>query len=173
MTFCPSCGRPVEDTATFCPNCGYNLHTMPQVGQSPALPTAGRGDPLPSGSKQRPIGVTIIAVLDGLLGLLMLLAGGAFLGFESLMGLYGGMLGQYHRLFVGVGIVYVLVGLVTIFLAWGIWKGSGWAWSAALVLALISAILHILSFNLLLLAINVIVIVYLFQPNVRLYFGRS
>jgi hypothetical protein len=122
--------------------------------------------------RSRPVGVTIIAVLDALVGFLMLLGGGAVLGVGSFMGTFGGPMSAYHGLVAGFGVLVAVVGLVTIFLAWGVWRGAGWAWMAALVIAALSAMLHLLSFNLLLLVINVIVIVYLLQPNVKLYFGR-
>jgi lysylphosphatidylglycerol synthetase-like protein (DUF2156 family) len=118
----------------------------------------------------RPVGVIIIAVLDALAGFLMLLGGGAILGVGVFLGSFGGPMSAFHGLRTGFGVLVVIVGLVTIFLAWGIWAGASWAWMAALVISVLSAVLHLLSFNIFVLAINVIVIVYLLQPNVKLYF---
>jgi lysylphosphatidylglycerol synthetase-like protein (DUF2156 family) len=172
MTFCPSCGKPVADNAIFCPSCGYSLQAKPQVAQQP--PTSASPQFVAGAGRRtsRPVGVTIIAVLDALLGLLMLLSGGAILGVGTFMGTFGGPMSAVHGLVTGFGVLVFVVGFVTIFLALGIWTGASWAWTAALVIAILSAVLHLLSFNLLLLAINVIVIVYLLQPNVKLYFRR-
>jgi lysylphosphatidylglycerol synthetase-like protein (DUF2156 family) len=167
MPFCPSCGKPIDENAAFCPSCGASLKVAPPpISSSPqAMGTDGR-------RAGRPVGVTIIAVLDALAGLLLLLGGGTMFGYSSMMGLYGGPLASYHGLLTAFGVLFVVVGLVTMFLAWGVWTGAGWAWTAALVIAVLSSVLHLLSFNVVSLAINVIVVVYLMQPSVKLYFGH-
>jgi hypothetical protein len=171
MPFCPSCGKPIDENAMFCTSCGASLKAAPPVSPPPIY--SSPQTMAPGGRRiERPIGVTIIAVLDAIAGLLLLLGGGAMFGYSSLMGLYGGPMASYHGLFTVFGALFVIVGLVTIFLAWGVWTGAGWAWTAALFIAVLSSVLHILSFNVVSLAINVIVIVYLLQPNVKLYFGH-
>ncbi|HVP23930.1 MAG TPA: zinc ribbon domain-containing protein [Conexivisphaerales archaeon] len=165
MAFCPSCGKQIDDNATFCPYCGANVKaSQPPAGAQPP-PTAVAG-------KERPLGVTIIAVLDVLAGLLLILAGGAMFGVRFMLGAYGGPMASRPGLVAAFGVLFVIVGLVTVFLAWGLWNGSTWAWTAALVIAVLSSILHLLTFNIIGLIINVIVIVYLLQANVKLYFGR-
>jgi hypothetical protein len=122
--------------------------------------------------KERPLGVTIISVLDAIAGLLLLLRAGAAFGYGFLLGIYGGPLASFHGLLAGLGVLFAIVGLVTVLLAWALWNGVGWAWSAGLAIAVLSSALQALSFSIVELAINVIVIVYLVQPNVRLYFGH-
>lgn len=170
MPFCPSCGKEVDESVLYCPRCGHSINPVSQAtSQPPALaaPMTGGGE-----KKHRPLGVTIIAVLDAIAGLLLLLRGGAYFGIRSMMGSAGGPLGSYRGLFAGLGLLFVLVGLVTIFLAWGLWSGFGWAWTAALILAVLGLVLHLLSFNIIGLIINVAVLVYLLVPNVRAYFGH-
>ncbi len=170
MPFCPSCGKQVDEGVLFCPSCGHNIGATPSASPTPSVPTpptdrAGR-------MKMRPLGVTIIVVLDAIAGLFLVLLGGAFFGYHYMMGSFGGPLQSARGLVAGLGLLFVVVGLVTVFLAWGLWRGATWAWTAALVIAILGLILHLLSLNIIGLAINVIIIVYLLQSNVRLYFGH-
>ena len=168
--FCPSCGKQVDDNITFCPNCGTNLKGGGAVpsGSTTTSPYPGG----PSSMPRRPIGVTIIAVLEAFAGVLLLLGGGAILGITSLMRAYGGAVGASRGLASVLGLLFVVVGLAVIFLAWGIWTGKGWAWMAALVIAVLSLVLHLISFNIIGLVINGVVIFYLTRPSVRVYFRR-
>ena len=165
MAFYPSCGKPVDDGAAFCPSCGYDLKTQPPTSPASLQPMAGG-----IARTAWPVGVTITAVLEGLAGFLELLGGAALLGVGTFMGRYGSILGVGLNMFLGVlGVFTLLVGLVTLFIAWGFWTGAGWAWTVGVVLTIVGAVLHLVTLpgSLVTLAINIIVLVYLFQPNMR------
>ena len=115
--------------------------------------------------KQRPIGVTIIALLAILGGIAFLVSG---LGTLVLIPLIGIFLGS--GLF-GLGLAYFLM-------AYGLWKGKGWAWTLTLILSGIGIIVGIGSIvvgnigSIFHTIINAIIIYYLYRPNVKAFFNR-
>ena len=137
----------------------------------------------------RPLGVTIIAILNVISGIIML-AGGAGLatlgsalptmttvdpnagGQMALVGLLGGGA-------VAVGAVLIILGIVSFIVAWGLFKGKGWAWTVTLILSAISIIMGIVSLvggnfgAIVNIIIAGIVIYYLFRPHVKAYFGKT
>jgi hypothetical protein len=115
--------------------------------------------------KQRPIGVTIIALLAILGGIAFLVSG---LGTLILIPLIG--------IFIGSGLF--ILGLAYFLMAYGLWKGKGWAWILTLILSGIGIIVGIGSIlvgnpgSVFHTIINAIVIYYLYRPNVKAFFNK-
>lgn len=115
--------------------------------------------------KQRPIGVTIIALLAILGGIAFLVSG---LGALVLIPLIG--------IFLGSGLF--ILGLAYFLMAYGLWKGKGWAWTLTLILSGIGIIVGIGSIvvgnigSIFHTIINAIIIYYLYRPNVKAFFNR-
>ena len=115
--------------------------------------------------KQRPIGVTIIALLAILGGIAFLASG---LGTLVLIPLIG--------IFLGSGMF--ILGLAYFLMAYGLWKGKGWAWTLTLILSGIGIIIGIGSIvvgnfgSIFHTIINAIIIYYLYRPNVKAFFNR-
>jgi uncharacterized membrane protein (DUF2068 family) len=109
--------------------------------------------------KQRPLGVTIIAIL-------MIISGIALLGTGAIL------------LVVGIGVVPIVLGIASFVMAYGLWKGKGWAWTITLIISVISIISAIVSIvfggsgAIINIIINAIIIYYLYRPNVKAYFGK-
>ena len=109
----------------------------------------------------RPLGVTIIAIL-AILGGIGSLVGGIFL----------------VAIIPILGAVLIIIGLAYFGVAYGLWKGLKWAWIITLivtVIAFISGLGSIIVGNVgavIPVIINGIIIYYLFQPNVKAYFGK-
>lgn len=110
--------------------------------------------------KHRPLGVTIIAIL-------LIIAG--------VISLVGGLI----LLIVLVGFIFLALGIAYLVMAYGLWKGKGWAWSISLILAgigIIMGIVYIIQDNLgggiVSIIINGVIIYYLFRPNVKAFFGK-
>ena len=132
----------------------------------------------------RPIGITILAVLETI-GALVLLALGAMvvlLGAAVLVaiGLGEASLGvALSEIVVFVGGFILLLGVIELVIAWGLWKGQGWAWTVALIVAvlgIIGGVIAIVSgslYNIVTLAIQVIIVYYLYRPEVKAYFGKK
>ena len=110
--------------------------------------------------KQRPLGVTIIAIL-------MIISGIALLSTWAIL------------LVVGIGVVPIVLGIASFVMAYGLWKGKGWAWTITLILSVISIISAIVSIAyggsgaIINIIINAIIIYYLYRPNVKAYFGKA
>jgi hypothetical protein len=109
--------------------------------------------------KHRPMGVTIIAILT-LIGGIIFLASGLVL------------------LIIGIGIILLALGIAYLVMAYGLWKGKGWAWTITLILSAIGIIVAIVSIAagnvaaIINVIIHGVVIYYLYRPNVKAFFGK-
>jgi uncharacterized membrane protein HdeD (DUF308 family) len=109
--------------------------------------------------KQRPLGVTIIAILMIISGIALISVGAALI-------------------VIGIGVVPIALGIASFVMAYGLWKGKGWAWTITLILSVISIISGIVSIAtgnvgaIIHIIINAVVIYYLYRPNVKAYFGK-
>lgn len=115
--------------------------------------------------KQRPVGVTMIALLAILGGIAFLVSG---LGTLILVPLLG--------IFIGGGLF--ILGLAYFLMAYGLWNGTGWAWTLTLILSAIGIIVGIGSIvvgnigSIFHTIINAIIIYYLYRPNVKAFFNK-
>ncbi|HZR28949.1 MAG TPA: hypothetical protein VFA71_09220 [Terriglobales bacterium] len=144
----------------------------------------------------RPVGVTVIAILQFLGAAFLILAG---IGFILGGGIIGSLLSQNSQLS-GAGLTGIMAGLGAVFavvlfvfaaiaaiLGWGMWQLKNWARIVTLVLAgigivfgglgLLFSLLHFhvitIVFIGIRLAINALIIWYLLQPDVKAAFeGR-
>jgi len=118
------------------------------------------------------MGVTILALLNILSGLVMLLVGlgiavlGVALVFLAPIGIFfGGIL--------------VILGIMSFIVAGGLLQGRGWAWTATLALSIISIVIGIASLvtgnagSIISMIISAVIIYYLYRPYVMAYFGKS
>jgi|ERR671921_1510331 hypothetical protein len=115
--------------------------------------------------RSRPLGVTIIAILAVIGGIGSVLSGLAIIAIIPLLGIiFGGLL--------------IIIGLAYFVVAYGLWKGLNWAWNITLIVSVIGIIVGLGSIvvgnigALFHLIVNVIVIYYLYRPNVKTYFGK-
>jgi uncharacterized membrane protein HdeD (DUF308 family) len=109
--------------------------------------------------KQRPLGVALIAILT-IIGGIIFLASGLVL------------------LIIGIGIILLALGIAYLIMAYGLWKGRGWAWTITLILSAIGIIVAIVSIAagnvgaIVTMIIHGVVIYYLYRPNVKAFFGK-
>lgn len=124
--------------------------------------------PRPTGAGERPLGVTIIAVLSAIGGFFGLLAALVFFGLGGIA-------------FLG-GLIILAYSLLSLALAYGFWTLKSWAWPLGVgvqALGIVQAVLQFLTqgtqiFSLLVsLAIAGVILWYLFQPHVKAAFGRA
>ncbi len=118
----------------------------------------------------RPLGVTIIAVLLIVGGILGILEALDLLGVWDLFGLDDNS---------GVGIGILIVAAANLLVGFGFWSLQGWAWTLAVIvtiLRLVSAVVGLfiggLAGGIIGLVIVLIILWYLFRPEVKAAFGK-
>jgi hypothetical protein len=140
----------------------------------------------------------VIAILNVIGGIMMLLAGiaavtaGALLpmvvpqetleegvpgtGMEVLSGVSTSMLGGGA---IVVGAIMIGLAIFSFIVAWGLLKGRGWAWTATVVLSVISLVFGVISvvtgnwFSIINVIISGIILYYMYRPHVKAYFGKG
>ncbi|MHA2356466.1 MAG: hypothetical protein ACXADC_14915 [Candidatus Thorarchaeota archaeon] len=116
------------------------------------------------GTNERPMGVTIIALLQIISSVIMLGGGyllvfvGAGLGFFGLGLLFRG--------------VFLIVGAIGFIIGWGLWTLKSWAWMIAFILNLVVVIIALIGFDIISLIIPLIIVIYLNQGEVKAAFER-
>ena len=138
--------------------------------------------------KKRPTGVTIIAILIIIGGILLLLAGiaGVAVGSLSISQVIG--LG-----FVIIGAILLAVGIGYLVVSYGLLKGKRWSWTITVVLLFIGIAINVVSIiifgyftfdtdtssflttnsgSIAGIIISVIILYYLYRPHVKSYFGK-
>lgn len=116
----------------------------------------------------RPLGVTIIGILWILAGLLTAIGGGVGGAALAIIGLGG--------LGAAVGVILVIIGLVFIALGIGCFKGWPWVWPVGVIFTIIGIIINLLSIlastwsAIIGIIIDLIILWYLFQPQVKAWF---
>lgn len=127
-------------------------------------------------TKSRPMGITILAILEVLVGLYHLVTGfGELFVAATIRSLayFGFQPGVFSIIPRFLGTVLIIIGLVSLLLAWGLWTGKGWAWKVALVFAILAIIVNLVSFHIVGLAIDAIIVYYLTRPAVKQFFTRT
>jgi hypothetical protein len=129
--------------------------------------------------KSRPMGVTILAVLEALGGLLWLLAGTGMMMLGALMPMFGAGLPMFVGAMAGLmSLVFLIFGILAFVLAYGLFTGKSWAWLWSLVFAVFGIILALfeamgsLGSGILPIIIYLIIIYYITRPHVKAFFGK-
>lgn len=118
---------------------------------------------------ERPLGVTIIAVLAAIGGLFGLIGS---LAIFSLLAASGGI-------FVVYALMTLAVSILSLVFAYGAWTLQPWAWTLGVVLEAVAVALGVYSLvdgdasAIVSIALAGIVLWYLFQPSVKAAFGRT
>jgi hypothetical protein len=123
------------------------------------IPTPTTGYSAPSGD--RPLGVTILAVLEIIVGLLGLFSGFTLLTLGAMMP-FG--LGAFAAV---IGAVVLFIGILDVIIGWGLWSLKSWAWMVALIVNIINLILNAIQLAWLGAIINLIIILYLQQGDIK------
>jgi hypothetical protein len=118
------------------------------------------------------LGVTIIAILTVLGGIGFLFSGIGAVAVAP-------FLSDLGILSAGIGATLIALGIAYFVMAYGLWKGKGWAWTITLILSYIGIALGIASIvtgnigAIFHLAINIVVVYYLYRPHVKAFFGKG
>jgi hypothetical protein len=162
MPFCSKCGKEVSEDTRFCPNCG---HDTKAPGQEIV--------------RSRPSGITIIAVLQSLVGLAALLLGVFMViaaGFFGIIELPAEVPVYFTgAILAGIGLLSIFIGIISFVVAYGFWNGRGWAWTIGIVvnvISLISDLASLTSGGFFGLICTGLILYYLTRPHVKRYFGK-
>ena len=134
----------------------------------------------------RPIGVTVLAILIALSGVLLLFAAvvlgivaGTMTEFiESVIVDYGSMVipdveGFLEAMLLVIATVSATFGIFALIDAYGLWVGAGWAWWLTIILSALGILIGILSApgGIISIFINILIIYYFTRPYVKEFFG--
>jgi hypothetical protein len=127
------------------------------------------GDEVEMSEKKRPTVVKILVLIVAIgsimpiLAGVMMLTGGAYEGY-FMQELLSQILPAY----------FVVVGVIGLVLAWGLWIGNGWAWVIAVILHVIGVIMGLASVptGIVGVVIDAIVLYLLIRPDTRKFCGK-
>jgi hypothetical protein len=107
--------------------------------------------------QHRPTGVTIIAILTIIGGILLLLSGIALVAFGVLFSVNrvgattitsaSSIVGAqfFGIIFAAIGGVLLIIGIGYLIMSYGLFKGKGWAWTITIILTIIGIAIQIVS----------------------------
>ncbi|WP_288004949.1 hypothetical protein [Thermofilum sp.] len=121
----------------------------------------------------RPLGVTVVAILQFLSGALFILAGAALTALPQLAELPVPGLASFLR---GPGAFLLVIGALFLIIGWGLWPGEYLAWWQTVVLEaawLVSSLASLVSGDVtavVSLITAAIILYYFFKPHIKAYF---
>ena len=128
----------------------------------------------------RPVGVTVLAALEAILGFLVLLGGLTIVIVGFILPLTFPHVRWFPTRTTAVGIALLVFALIDFALAIGLWVGKRWAWIAGLVCAVLGIMLGVFSLfirpgigEVIALVLDLVIIYYLMQPKVQAYFPKG
>jgi hypothetical protein len=150
--------------------------------------------------QSRPRGVSIIAILIIITGVLSLLLGiglvviGPFLmnGLQTTSSNLGSQIEPQILgiIFIVFGAIWLALGVANLVMAYGLLKGMGWAWTISIIVLFIGIVIDIVSLsitsvgvfsntrsnllgNIVGIGISAFIVYYLYRPHVKAYFGKT
>ena len=131
-------------------------------------------------TRQRPFGVTILAALETLLGILFLLEVLALVVARFRLSEVIPQVRLFPVRFSVVMILLFMLGVIDFVLAYGLWNGSSRAWKISLIFSVVGIAFFIFSIFLRpgfseigSLIIDLLVLYFLMQPRVQAYFQQG
>lgn len=132
--------------------------------------------------KHRPLGVTIIAILIVIAGILTLLVGIGSVAIGPIIGI--------SLVFIAFGVISLAIGIAYLAMGYGLWRGRGWAWTISTIVLIIGIIVDMISLPrtiatgysntgsslsgvIVSIGISAFILYYLYRPHVKAYFGRA
>ena len=119
------------------------------------IPIAGEGVQ-PSRGGERPLGVTLIAILQFLQSIALLGAGALLL--------FGGLVLPFLA---AIGIGLAVIGLIGFYVGLGLLNLRSWAWTWAVVLNILGLIISLANPGWVSVLLSLVIVIYLFQPDIK------
>ncbi len=133
---------------------------------------------------ERPVGITILGIAYIVFGILMITAVAIVVTFTAMMGDFSSMMGSMmgNTMTVFTGLIAVGVGIlaaVEFAIAWALFSGKSWGRITVIVLSIADLIIHCVTlavgnlFAIPHIIIDLIVLFYMWKPNVINYFNQK
>jgi len=131
------------------------------------------------GKVERPLGVSVLAVLDIITGIFAIIGGIAIaeilIRFPIIadVTIFASFATTFGAMFRGV---LVIMGIIAFLVGWGFWRGRGWAWTLGVMLYVICIVLGLLPMlrgdvsGVVGIIVVGMILYYLFKPNIRAWF---
>ena len=129
--------------------------------------------------KSRPIGVTIIAILNIIGGIIMLFGAIPLITLGIISPIADVSLSLLGGIGIAIGGILVAIAIASFVVAYGLLKGQGWAWTITVVLSIISIVLNAIAIaagniaSIINIIISGIILYYLYRSYVKAYFGKG
>jgi len=134
---------------------------------------------------QRPVGISVIAVLEALGGFCLFIAATALAALSTARSALQEWIETYTAISISnigdligaivlaIAAVSAIFGILALVSAYGLWTGKGWAWYLSVILLVIWLILSLLSIpgGIIGLIIGGLLLWYFFRPYVKAFFG--
>ena len=126
-------------------------------------------------SKGRPDGITLLSALFWILAIIAIIGSLFMLGakdaiidiIEEDSDTPNWVIDLVDSIFVGIGVISFIIGIIYVIVGWGLWTMKSWARLAAIVLAVISLISFPIGTIL-----GIIILWYLFKPEIKEAFHK-
>ena len=156
---------------------------------------------------KRPIGITIIAILSIISGILLVFVGLSSVGTGALFSTastggsntpngYSPIGSTFGIAFLLLGAVLLAIGIGYLAVSYRLLKGRGWAWTITVILTIMSIIVQVVSgiavsiiaasvsndsntiiqgalWQIIWLAVDIVILYYLYRPHVKDFFGKT
>jgi hypothetical protein len=127
----------------------------------------------------RPIGITILVVLQIVAGIFdFLIAALLVIVYAVAFSFFGMTLSGLGIFLIPLVVVFLILGIFSFILAFGLWTGKRWAWVSTVILSIIGLALSIIGsilgnyLDIVLIVLYVVMLGYLSTFGVRTFFGR-
>jgi hypothetical protein len=145
----------------FCPKCGIDL--FPGLAQTSNL--------------QRPTGITILAVLELIAGIIFIITAIAIgtiasMGGPSMFGMMASAVGGF------IAAILVILAIFSFIISGALFSGKRWGRTIVIIFSIIDLILNAISiaggnvFAIVDIILNLIILYYMWRPHVIAYFNR-
>ncbi|QLH09027.1 zinc ribbon domain-containing protein [Candidatus Nitrosotenuis sp. DW1] len=159
MTFCPSCGKEFAVDENFCSGCG-----KPRFSQTPKTGT--------------PTGITVLGMLQIILGIILVVFAVMVMVMSSMMGNYS-YFGSMTSIVGGaVTIVLIVLAAFSFLIASALFSGKKWGRTIVIVFSIVNLAMDAASmmvgnvFGIVGMILNGIVLYYMWRPHVIAYFAK-
>lgn len=138
---------------------------------------------------QRPVGISVIAVLEALGGVGLFILAALFAALSTAGGFWQDLIEMYGATYISnigelitaialaIAAVFAIFGILSFICAYGLWNGKGWAWYLSVILLVLGLIGSLLSLagnpvgGIIGLIIGGLILWYFFRPYVKAFFG--